>query len=201
MILNPRARGRLSTRKVKRFLRGLGALNGLPAEQIATYAANAGFSGADLATAVAVALAESGGNPGAYNPEPTAKGGTPRGQGSYGLWQIYLRDHPEFAGANLYDPQTNANAAFAVYSAAGGFRPWSTYKYGQYRAYLSNQPSAVSPQPGQQPPLTIDAATGQVIDDPTPTPGDFSSLPAVPPVVLIGGAAVAAYFVFREMFD
>src|SRR5205807_7428611 len=77
------------------------------ASDIAALAQNAGFSGSDVGVAVAIALAESSGNPGAYNPEPLARGGTPPGQGSYGLWQIYLKMHPEFAGQNLYDPATN----------------------------------------------------------------------------------------------
>jgi hypothetical protein len=104
--------------------------------QIIGLAANAGFSGDDLATAVAVALVESeGGNPQAYNPETAA--GAPQGQGSFGLWQIYLHAHPEYAGVNLFDPQTNAAAAFAVYSAAGNsFRPWSTFTAGSYLAHL-----------------------------------------------------------------
>lgn len=90
------------------------------------YAVNAGFSGEDLITAVAVALAESGGNADAYNPEILA--GAPNGQGSFGLWQIYLGDHPEFSGQNLYDPQTNANAAFSIYRRAGNsFSPWATF--------------------------------------------------------------------------
>src|SRR5271157_2503097 len=97
----------------------------LSAAQIQGYAAAAGFSGADLATAVAIALAESSGNPAAYNPE-----------GSVGLWQIYLPAHPEFASANLSDPLVNAQAAFAIYSAAGGFSPWSTYKSGVYAKYM-----------------------------------------------------------------
>jgi soluble lytic murein transglycosylase-like protein len=97
----------------------------LSAAQIQAYAAAAGFSGADLQTAVGIARAESSGNPSAYNPE-----------GSYGLWQIYLPAHPEYAGVNLNDPQTNANAAFAIYSAAGGFSPWSTYISGAYLAYM-----------------------------------------------------------------
>lgn len=98
----------------------------LSAAQIQMYAAAAGFSGADLATATAVALAESSGDPNVDNPE-----------GSYGLWQIYLPLHPEFTGWDLHDPQTNANAAFQVYSAAGGtFRPWTTFKTGAYLAYM-----------------------------------------------------------------
>jgi Lysozyme like domain len=114
---------------------------GLSAAQIMQYAAAAGFSGSDLQTAVAIALAESSGNPSAYNPETAA--GTPDGEGSFGLWQIYLFAHPEFAGLNLYDPQTNANCAYQVYSESGGFSPWSTYNSGAYTAYLS----AITPAP------------------------------------------------------
>ena len=103
--------------------------------QIADYAINAGFVGDDLTTAIAVALAESGGDPNAYNPETAA--GAPEGQGSYGLWQIYLHAHPEFNGTNLYEPQQNANAAFSIYLAAGSqFRPWSTYTGGAYATFI-----------------------------------------------------------------
>lgn len=101
------------------------------------YASNAGFSGSDLSIAVAIALAESGGDSNAYNPETAA--GTPEGMGSYGLWQIYLNDHPEFRDVNLYDPQTNADAAFSVYQKAGNsFKPWSTFKSGKYQDYLGS---------------------------------------------------------------
>lgn len=114
--------------------------------QILGLAANAGFSGDDLVTAAAVALAESGGDPQAYNPEQSA--GAAQGHGSFGLWQIYLTAHPEFAGENLLDPQVNAAAAYAVYSAAGGsFRPWSTFQSGAYEANVAvvNQALAASP--------------------------------------------------------
>jgi hypothetical protein len=107
----------------------------LNVSQLVALAQNAGWSGSDLATAVAIALAESSGNPNAYNPE-TASGAQP-GQGSYGLWQIYLTAHPEDASQNLYDPQTNANDAYAIYSAAGNsFAPWSTFKSGAYLAQV-----------------------------------------------------------------
>lgn len=115
----------------------------LSAAQIAQYAALAGFQGSDLVTAVAVALAESGGDPNAYNPETAA--GAPTGKGSYGLWQIYLNAHPEFAGQNLNDPQTNANAAFSVYRASGGaFTPWSTFNSGAYASNLDAAQAAVT---------------------------------------------------------
>lgn len=105
----------------------------LSAQDIAVYARSAGFSGDDLTQAVAIALAESNGNPNAYNPETAA--GTPQGQGSYGLWQIYLKAHPEFAGFDLYDPLQNANAAYQIW-AQSGFGAWSTYKNGAYQAFL-----------------------------------------------------------------
>jgi len=110
---------------------------------IAQYARNAGFSGPDLVVAVAIAYAESSGNPNAYNPETAA--GTPEGLGSYGLWQIYLKAHPEFTGWNLKDPQVNAQAAYSVYEAAGySFRPWSTFTSDSFTAYLDKATQEVS---------------------------------------------------------
>ena len=116
------------------------ASGGLPpqyqsADQIAMYATNAGFSGNDAVIAVAVALAESGGNANAMGDNNT----------SVGLWQIHTTAHPEFAGWNLRDPQTNANAAFRVYTAAGGtFVDWTTYNSGKSGDFLSQATSAVS---------------------------------------------------------
>jgi hypothetical protein len=113
----------------------------LNAQQLATLAGNAGFTGSDLATAVAVALAESGGNVTAYNPETAA--GAAQGKGSYGLWQIYLTAHPQYTAAQLLDPQTNANAAYAVYVAAGySFSPWSTYNSNAYLAFATQAGAA-----------------------------------------------------------
>lgn len=126
----------------------------LTAAQIAYYAQNAGFTGQDLQTAVAIALAESSGNPNVYNPESAAS--TPAGQGSYGLFQIYLNAHPEYQGVNLYDPQTNANAAYAIYAAAGGFSPWSTYNSGTYEAYMGVAAPAPAAPVVSAAPLTTD---------------------------------------------
>jgi hypothetical protein len=110
---------------------------------IATYAALAGFTGDDLVLAIAVALAESNGNPRAYNPETAAN--TPQGKGSYGLWQIYRKVHTEFDSVDLYDPQENANAAYQVYRAAGSsFRPWSTFKNNAYVAHLDSAQGAIN---------------------------------------------------------
>ena len=107
---------------------------------IVTVAQNAGFVGEDLVTAVAVAMAESSGN-------PNALGDIGIGQGSFGLWQISSKYHPEY-GPNfdqLYDPQTNANAAYAVYTAAGNsFSPWSTFKTGSYQSFVSSVTAAIA---------------------------------------------------------
>lgn len=118
-----------------------GTVQHLTASQIAYFARNAGFTGANLETAIAVALAESGGNPQAYNPETAA--GTSPGEGSYGLWQVYLQAHPEFDGLNLYDPQTNANAAYSVFSASG-WGAWSTFNSGAYQAHLGAARAALA---------------------------------------------------------
>jgi hypothetical protein len=133
------ANGSLSNLSAGSFTSAL--MGNLSASQIAQYASNAGWSGNDLATAVAIALAESAGNPSAYNPETAA--GAPAGKGSYGLWQIYLNAHPEYAGDNLYDPQTNANDAYEIWQGVG-FSAWSTYSGGQYEAFLSTAQSAAA---------------------------------------------------------
>jgi len=136
--------------------------NRLSAAQIAQLAQNAGFSGENLSVAVAIALAESGGNPSAYNPETAVK--TPNGQGSFGLWQIYLFKHPEFAGQNLYDPQTNANIAFFISSNGTNFNPWSTFNprdgsTPRYLAHVADADAAVA---------SLNQAPETVADNTTP---------------------------------
>lgn len=111
----------------------------LTASDIAQFAASAGFTGNDLRTAVAIALAESGGNPNAY-------GDLGQYCCSYGLWQINSFYHPEFGPdfSVLYDPSANASAAYSVYARAGNsFSPWTTYSTGKYLTYLSAVQTAV----------------------------------------------------------
>lgn len=109
----------------------------LSAEQIARYAYDAGFRGHGLSTAVAVALAESGGNPRAHNGVPP--------DNSYGLWQINMigslgpdRRHQFHLDSNgeLFDPAANARAANAISGDGANFGPWTTYTSGAYRQYL-----------------------------------------------------------------
>lgn len=109
----------------------------LTPRQIAEHAYDAGFRGQSLTTAVAVALAESGGDASAHN-----------GQGqddSYGLWQINLygslgparrRQFHLKSDDQLYGPDLNARAAWSISDHGTDWSPWSTYTYGQYRDHL-----------------------------------------------------------------
>lgn len=100
---------------------------------IVGFAHQGGFSTSQALIAAAIALAESGGDDHAYNPETQA--GTPKGHGSRGLWQIYGYAHPEYDNDSMYDPTNNARAAHAVFIQQG-WNAWSTYKTGAYIKYL-----------------------------------------------------------------
>lgn len=151
----------------------------LSPSQIADLAYRAGFRGTALTMAVAVALAESSGNPSAYNPETAA--GTPSGKGSYGLWQIYRNAHPEFASVNLFDPSLNAMAAYSVYRAAGNsFTPWSTFNNGSAYEY-AKQLKGVSYSPnggsggGGVPSNPFEGVTGVGVGGSGPSPSGSGS--------------------------
>lgn len=89
----------------------------LSAEEIYRYAVMAGFTPDQAVTMTAIALAESSGNTGAHNPH---------GEDSRGLWQINSAVHPEFDGQDLYDPLTNAKAAYSVSINGTDISPWTT---------------------------------------------------------------------------
>jgi cell wall-associated NlpC family hydrolase len=99
---------------------------------IARVAANAGFAGEDLVIAVAVARAESNGNPSAINTSNS------NGSTDYGLWQINsVHGGSGFDPARSRDPEYNAMWAYRIYEAAGRqWRPWTTYNTGAYREFL-----------------------------------------------------------------
>jgi|SRR5271154_468376 len=103
----------------------------LSQDSLQQLASQAGFQGSDIATAAAIAQAESSGNPGAVGDLNITPGG------SVGLWQVNLAAHPNYNASQLTDPLTNAQAAYAIYVAAGySFKPWTTYKTGAYAKYL-----------------------------------------------------------------
>lgn len=128
-------------------LGGIFDMSRLSAQQIAQFASDAGFSGTDLATAVAIALAESSGKPTAVGDESLAPTRGP----SIGLWQINIGTHAhlEYDRSALMDPAYNAQAAYAVYEAAGySFNPWSTFNprdgsTPRYLAYLDTATAGV----------------------------------------------------------
>ncbi|MFD1151198.1 type VII secretion target [Saccharothrix hoggarensis] len=109
----------------------------LSPEQIARHAHDAGFRGQDLTIAVAVALAESGGDPRAHNATPP--------DNSYGLWQVNmlgslgparLREFGLDSNRELFDPAVNARAANRISGDGRSWTPWTTYTSGAYKRHL-----------------------------------------------------------------
>lgn len=112
-------------------------MTNLSRSQLAGLAQSVGFTGNDVNIAVAVALAESGGDPGAHNTKPP--------DDSYGLWQInmYKDMGPErrkwfgiSSNTDLFLPATNAKAAKIIYNKQGWADGWTTYKNGKYKDYM-----------------------------------------------------------------
>lgn len=118
--------------------------------QVYNAARAGGFSPTAAIMATAVALAESGGNPDAHclNCFPGIR------EDSRGLWQINVDAHPDMAGWNLYDPKTNARAAYKISSGGRSFGAWSTYTSGAYRSTLPQVYSDLGITAGAQPPAS-----------------------------------------------
>jgi murein DD-endopeptidase MepM/ murein hydrolase activator NlpD len=106
---------------------------------------NAGFSGKSLETAFAVSLAESRGNPKAFNNK--------RRDLSYGLFQINMKDddpkspnmgrnrRKQFGIRNneaLYNPTTNIRAAYQVSDQGSWWKQWATYNDGTFLKYMDD---------------------------------------------------------------
>ena len=81
-------------------------------------------------------MAESGGQPRAYNPRGADK--------SYGLWQINMlggmgpERRAQFglsSNDELFDPKTNAKAAYQIYKQQG-INAWGAYTNGSYKQFL-----------------------------------------------------------------
>jgi hypothetical protein len=152
--------------------------------QIAQVAADAGFSGDALVTAVAVALAESGGNAG----NTSGDGGT-----SYGLWQIHWTVHPQYAPQQLTDPNYNASAAFDISNGGTNWYPWTTWKTGAYRKYLSRAQAAVLASAGVSPILSSSgnsADTSSFDDSGDLSPQFFATGIGVPAAIGIAAAVL-----------
>jgi len=113
---------------------GIGATKGkvLGGIEVARIFYNAGFRGADLVKAVAIAQRESKFNTGAYNPNVKTK------DKSFGLMQINMLGNlgparrKQFgikSDEELLDPNVNARAAYAIYKSSNkSFHAWGEYK-------------------------------------------------------------------------
>jgi hypothetical protein len=110
----------------------------LSPSQIARIAYGAGFRGRGLTTAVAVALAESGGRP-----RVNAQGA----EDSRGLWQINEAHFGRYDERRLYKAKYNARAAFDISERGRAWAPWSTYGNGAYREYVDDARRAVRKKP------------------------------------------------------
>ena len=104
--------------------------------QVAGYWKRGGGSSSSCPTAVAVAWAESHGN-------PRARGNNP---GSYdrGLWQINSKWHPDVSDSCAYDAACNAKNAVRISSGGSRWSPWATYNHGKHNKYMSQARSACS---------------------------------------------------------
>jgi hypothetical protein len=157
----------------------------IPDWAIAKAAHAGGFRGPAAVTAVAIALAESGGRPTAHNRTPP--------DDSYGLWQINyygnLRASRTAAYGppeGLFDPEKAARAAFAISSGGRNFTPWTTYTSGAYLLYKNRASVAVGSTDGNN-------SAGDVLGDLKPDLGDLNPLTGIPNP-LSGIEAVGAFF-------
>ena len=106
--------------------------------QIGALAAAAGFRGTALAMAIAVALAESSGNPAATNYDSN-------GTVDRGVWQINSV-HTEYSASCDYDPPCAASAAFAISGGGTDWGPWVTYQHGAEIVFLPETTAYVEAQ-------------------------------------------------------
>jgi hypothetical protein len=144
---NPRRPRTLTIVELVEFARGAGFRDDRPSVEWGTSRPYHRYKGvkasSELAVAVAIALAESGGR--------TAARG-PRGSRGYpiGPWQIYPGND------TLLDPAANARAAFAKYTSNGRHFGkgsastclWSVFCSGAYRAHLGRAERAVKATQG-----------------------------------------------------
>jgi len=127
----------------------------LKAQEIAALLQQQGFDKEKIPTMTAIALAESGGRPKAFNPTGLDK--------SYGLFQVNMygglgparmKQFGLKSEQELFDPATNVRAAKNILGSQG-LGAWSVYKSGKYKEFLPQAQQAVQqlgqPQAAQKP--------------------------------------------------
>lgn len=120
----------------------------------------------------AIAEAESGGNPGAVNPDDN--GGK---QSSYGLWQVSTGTHAA-PSPNWADPATNASLALAKLQTQGP-DAWGTYTSGAYKAYVNGATTPDPETPANPAQLDAETTSAQTSDC-------LYGLPGLPGTAIIG---------------
>jgi Lysozyme like domain len=110
---------------------------------LAVAAAQAGFSGQGLRLAVAVGLAESGGNPTARGPNPPSPG-CPAGSTDRGAWQLNTCYHPEVSDACADDLACAARETYRISAGGSDWTAWTTYTSDAYHAQLAAADQAIA---------------------------------------------------------
>lgn len=90
-----------------------------------------------IVVAIAVAMAESGCNPGAVN---VNSGGSE----DRGLWQLNSVYHSEVSNACAFQIQCAANAAWKVSDHGADWNPWSAFANGSWRSHVGDARAAIS---------------------------------------------------------
>lgn len=149
-------------------------------EELARLLYQAGFRDPDvIATMVAIAHPESGARPDAYN------GNTRTGDQSYGLWQINMlgamgpqrrKTFGISSNDQLFDPLTNAKAAFAIYQSQG-FAAWSAYKAGKHQPFMAAARKAAGAAATSAPPADAGSAVAAPARTDTPDVPEGPVLP------------------------
>jgi cell wall-associated NlpC family hydrolase len=197
----------------------------LTIDQIAAVAVQAGFRAEALITATAISCAEdTSHDPTVINNDPST------GDYSVGLWQInyfgsLLASRTAQFGPppTLQDPLANAQAAYSLSGGGVNFNPWSTFKSGAYRQFLTiaaqsatNAQNAASLAPPGQSPLlpTPPDATGSnqtvvpatLVDPPVAYPPPWDEIVSKPPtdpasITLADGTKLAPWVILGGQVD
>ena len=107
--------------------------------EIAEIAVDVGFARTHARTAVAVALAESGGRTDVVN----EAGNVPPSR-DRGLWQINSYWHPEVSDREAFDPVQCGRAAYRISKSGADWHPWATWTSGAYLSFAHRAAIAVS---------------------------------------------------------
>jgi hypothetical protein len=144
----------------------------LTPQQVAGYAKAAGFPASEIATATAVAFAESGGNTDAINRNTN-------GSTDHGLWQINTIHGSLLNQGDRNNPADNAKMAYTVWQRAGGkWTPWATYNSQKFRTFL---PQATLAAGNPTLPTTTTQPTPQTPAGTGATPVGGATAPATDP--------------------